>query len=80
MHTPIDAAADTIVELRQGEAFAGFVARLRADGIIDRPQILSWMARLMGQARRAQAGEYAIDKNTTPAELLQRVVQGRVVG
>lgn len=79
MHTPLKAPQGTIVELRQGEAFAGFVTRLQADGIIDRPQILTWTARLLGHARRAQAGEYAIDKGVTPAGLLQRVVQGRVV-
>ncbi len=79
MHTPFKAPQGTIVELRRGEAFAGFVARLQADGIIDRPQILTWTARLLGQARRAQAGEYVIDKGATPAGLLQQVVQGRVV-
>ena len=80
MHTPLNIAEDTVVELRQGEAFVGFVARLRADGIIDRPQILTWTARLSRQARHAQAGEYLIDNQTTPAGLLGQVVQGRVVG
>ncbi|MCZ6856012.1 MAG: endolytic transglycosylase MltG, partial [Gammaproteobacteria bacterium] len=80
LHTPLNATAGTIVELRRGEAFSSFVSRLQADGIIDSPRILTWTARLLGRAHRAQAGEYAIDKTTTPAGLLQQVVEGRVVG
>jgi len=80
MHTPLSTTQNTIIELRHGEAFAGFVARLHVDGIVDKPRILTWTARLLGQARRAQAGEYLIDEGTTGAELLQLLVRGRVIG
>ncbi|MCZ6640729.1 MAG: endolytic transglycosylase MltG [Gammaproteobacteria bacterium] len=79
MHTPLETSENTFIELRHGEPFTGFVARLHLEGIVDKPRILTWTARLLGQARRAQAGEYIIDKGATPAELLQQLVQGRVV-
>jgi len=65
--------------LEPGEPFVRFAGRLAQAGVLDQPRLFSWYARLTGDARRVRAGEYAVEPGDTPASLLARLVEGRVV-
>lgn len=53
--------------------------RLQAEGFIDSARYFVWMARLRGAAHQIQAGEYRIETEATPPQLLAQMVEGRVL-
>jgi UPF0755 protein len=61
-----------------GAPLSRVTADLERDGILTRPQILDWYARLRGEATRIHAGEYRLDAGTTPLRLLDKLVAGQV--
>lgn len=77
--TTLPLTQETRVELNSGESFGRFAQSLAQRGLIDQPELWTWRARLSGEARRVQAGEYLIDPQDTPATLLQRLVRGDVI-
>lgn len=68
-----------VVVLERGEPFARFAWRLHNKGVVAHPRLLTWYARVTGDARRARAGEYAIEQGDSPARLLHKLVAGEVV-
>src|SRR5690606_20759368 len=68
-----------LYEVRPGTAFATVSNELAAQGIIERPRLFRWYARLKGKASRVHAGEYHISAGTTPPALLRKLVAGEVV-
>ena len=68
-----------LYEVRPGAAFAAISRDLAARGIIERPRVFRWYARLKGDAARVHAGEYHIGAGTTPPALLRKLVAGEVV-
>lgn len=80
---PLTIAAEVeqplVVVLQRGEPFTRFVWRLHDKGIVAHPRLLTWYARLTGDARRVRAGEYAIEHGDSPARLLHKLVAGDVV-
>ncbi len=52
---------------------------LQAQGILERPEYLRWMARTEGYASRVRVGEYEFSARTTPREFLEKIVSGKVV-
>ena len=70
---------ERVVTLRSGQSFAGFAAELEADGILHRARVWTLIARLSGDARSVQAGEYRLDPGDTPAVLMDRLLNGQVV-
>lgn len=77
--TPLNVEGRAVVVLERGEAFAHFADRLQRRGIVDHPRLWTLLARLGGDARRVQAGEYEILAGDTPTVLLRRLVAGEVV-
>lgn len=77
--TPLPVDAPAVVVLKAGEPFARFARRLHARGVLAHPRLLTLVARLSGDARRAQAGEYQITAGTTAAGLVAKLVAGDVV-
>ena len=69
---------DVLVELRSGQSFANFAEQLSELGVIEHPQLWAWRARLSGDARRIQAGEYWVRVGDTPRALLARLLAGDV--
>ena len=70
---------DSVVfEISAGSAFATISRDLAARGYIEHPDWFRWYARLTGQAGTVHAGEYLIDADTTPRQLLQMFVGGEV--
>ncbi len=70
---------DYRVELTTGESFSNFAERLAEAGLIEHPRLWSWQARLSGDARKVQAGEYWLRAGDTPRVLLDRLLRGEVV-
>lgn len=80
LSSPIDLDGDSLpFDVRPGMSFAAISSRLAERGVIDRPRVFRWYARLTGKAGAVHAGEYQIDDGVTPYELLDRFVAGDVV-
>jgi UPF0755 protein len=69
----------TTIEVPSGIGFAALAQDLAERGLIDHPLPVRVYARWHGDARRIQAGEYAIDPDTTAASLIDRMVAGEVI-
>lgn len=79
LDTPVSVpSGGTAFEVPPGTPFAAVSRQLAEQGIIDRPQIFRWYARLTGDASRVHAGEYWIEAGLAPSELLQKFVRGDV--
>jgi UPF0755 protein len=76
---PLGHDDEVVVILERGEPFGGFARRLGQLGVIDYPRLWTALARLSGEARRVQAGEYAVRPGDSPGRLLARLVAGDVV-
>jgi UPF0755 protein len=77
---PLPASAGpAVVEVKPGEGLATLARRLAAEGRLDRPRLWVLLGRLEGKASRIRAGEYAVPPGTTPAGLLDLLVEGRVI-
>jgi UPF0755 protein len=68
-----------IFEIAPGVPLAAVAQTLAARGILEHPRLWTWFARRDGLAARIRAGEYAIAPGTSPAALLDQLVEGRVV-
>ncbi|MFC4727065.1 endolytic transglycosylase MltG [Coralloluteibacterium thermophilus] len=75
-----EGSAATSVVIERGDGFAAVLRRLRAEGVTAGHE-LHWKALALetGARGRIKAGEYALDPNLTPRELLLRMAAGRVV-
>jgi len=71
--------APQILEVAPGVPLASVAQALAARGILDHPRLWALIARRDGLAARIQAGEYSIAPGTSPAGLLDQLVEGRVV-
>lgn len=52
---------------------------LQQQELIDNYRLFVWMARLEGKASRLQAGEYRVAPSMTPPQLLQQMIEGKVL-
>jgi len=68
------------LQVESGDSLARVVARLRAAGVAT-GNVAEWqlLARELGAAGRIQVGEYALEPDTTPRDLLERMRDGRVI-
>jgi UPF0755 protein len=79
IHAPMPLAQEGYeLDVERGTSLRLLATRLGAEGILPYPRAFSAYGRLTGQAARIQAGEYELEAGTTPASLLQQLVQGRV--
>ncbi len=77
--SPLAVDGRELIVIERGEAFAHVAGRLHHRGVVDHPRLWTWLARLSGEARRVQAGEYEILAGDSPARVLRRFVDGDVV-
>ena len=68
-----------VFEVRRGQSLKAIARALAAEGVLERPRFLVWLGISRGVAGRIQAGEYRIEPGTRPGELLQRLVEGKVL-
>ncbi|RMF99262.1 MAG: endolytic transglycosylase MltG [Gammaproteobacteria bacterium] len=79
LDAPLQVPADGyLLELPPGTTVTGLTRRLEADRVLGQGWLLAWQARLSGQSRQLQAGEYLVEPGTTPRGLLAQLVAGRV--
>ena len=71
--------APVVVEVASGERVNTLAERLGALGVLDKPQLWAWQARLRGQAGHLRTGEYEIKAHSTPREVLSLLVSGKVL-
>ncbi|MEO8445006.1 MAG: endolytic transglycosylase MltG [Gammaproteobacteria bacterium] len=68
-----------VLDVRSGTAWSALAAQVGTAGLTTHPQVLRAYGRLAGHAGRIRAGEFLLAPGTTPAQLLQQLVAGRVV-
>ncbi|MCS3902638.1 UPF0755 protein [Methylohalomonas lacus] len=79
LHAPMPVAETTTLEIKSGTSLRGLSQELVARGWLAQPYYLLLHARYTGDGGRIKAGEYAVTPGTTPQELLDQIVAGRVV-
>ena len=65
-------------EVAAGTPLTRLATSLNEDGILPHPRLLTWYARLTGDAVRIQAGEYRLERGVTSLGLLEQLVDGDV--
>lgn len=65
-------------EVKAGVSLSRVSNELAGQGLVRRPRILAWYARLRGDATRIHAGEYRIEPGISPVQLLAVLVSGDV--
>jgi UPF0755 protein len=80
LRTPLSVGNEgAVYVVRPGTSLSQLARGLQHQGIITHPHYLAWLARWHGQAQHIRAGEYRIDPGTTPEELLEMLVAGKVI-
>ena len=78
-HGPLSVAEPSVLTIASGDSMADVVTELADRGWVRRPRLLSQALRLRGDARRLQAGEYAVLPGQTLAQLATDLRLGRVL-
>jgi len=79
LNTPLPvAAAQTLFTVPTGTPLSKVTDDLNRQGLLSRPRLLTWYARLSGDATRIHAGEYQVNPGTTPLSLLDKLLDGDV--
>ena len=79
LNSPLNIAeSGVLVDVPTGTSLSTFGEQLSQRGMLDNPMLLTWYARLRGDATRIQAGEYRLMPGATPVSLLSQLVGGRV--
>jgi UPF0755 protein len=77
---PIPLPADgATFEVSAGTPLARLATELGERALLPHPRLLTWYARLTGEATRIQAGEYRVAQGATSLSLLDMLVRGDVV-
>ena len=79
LDAPVHLSAPIRFKVRPGTSFGRIAAELGARGVIAQPRAWVLYARWYGLAPSIKAGEYEIERGTTPRELLKKMVSGQVM-
>ena len=71
--------ADTVVIVPQGAGLNAVARLLEARGVLSGPLLLVVLGRLQGASPRLKAGEYRLRAGSSPQDVLELIVTGRVV-
>lgn len=78
--SPLDvASAEREVVIEPGATLSSVARKLEREGLIRSARYFRWMARFSLREAVVQAGTYRVKPGTTPPELLEQMVEGRVV-
>jgi UPF0755 protein len=72
-------AAPVVFSIAQGESFSDLTARMGSAGIIADAGRFKLIARIRGDDKRLRAGEYQLAAHMTPLQILDTLVQGKVI-
>jgi len=74
---PFEMATSSVdLSVEPGSSPREIAAQVRQAGVEINPALLYWWFRLSGQARQIKAGSYELERGTTPASLLDKLVRG----
>jgi UPF0755 protein len=77
--TPLDIGGDSYrLDVQGGSSMTKVAQELADEGLLQYPRLFGLYGRMSGQAERIQAGEYVFQRGTTPRQLLEQMVSGRV--
>ena len=79
LHQPLRLEATETLVVEPGTSLQALAAGLVARGWLEHPYYLRFHARRTGRGHQIQAGEYAVSPDTTPVQLLDQLIDGRVV-
>ena len=78
--TPLQVPSEPLlIDVPRGTSLRGLSEDLAAQGLIENPYFFLMMAYIRGDAARIKAGEYRLEPGTTPPELLNLLISGKVV-
>jgi len=78
LHSPLQLDTTSTLTVRPGTNLHALAQELVSRGWLEHPYYLRLYARRTGKGGRIQAGEYAIEPGTTPVQLLDQLIAGRV--
>lgn len=70
---------ERILTVMPGEGLQSIARRLADSGLIQSPLKFSLLARIKGYDKKAKTGEYLFSGSMTPAEILEMLVDGKVI-
>lgn len=80
LQQPLAVPADGLVyAVKSGSSLSGLANELRQLGVIEQPRFLTLLGRELDAAHRLQAGEYRLEPDMTPRELMQALIDGDVI-
>jgi UPF0755 protein len=79
VHTPINITKSEELIIPPGATIARIGQELKTRNIIQRANFLRGLAWYRGDTKKIKAGEYLLEANLTPIELLQKMVAGQVI-
>ena len=71
--------AGYVLRIEAGSSLGQIAEKLRRDGVLRTPTLFKAVARLSGEDARILRGEYRLEANTTPADLLALIQSGATV-
>ena len=72
-------ASQAVFVVASGDALGPVTRRLEAEGLIRNARVLELLGRVTGRAASLRAGEYALSADLTAPEILDRIVEGRII-
>ena len=79
LHAPLTVSARATLLVQPGASLTAVSRQLAANGWLARPWYLILEGRWQGVATHIKAGEYAVEPGMTPLQLLDNLVQGKVI-
>lgn len=76
---PLNVYKPTTFAVKSGDTVNTIANRLHAQNIMDSPAAWAGLARIQGDAKSIQIGEYRLEPGITADELLQKMVSGDVI-
>ncbi|HEY9033465.1 MAG TPA: endolytic transglycosylase MltG [Pseudomonadales bacterium] len=79
LSSPLALASEQQVEVLYGDTVYKVAGKLQQQGVLEYPTLWIWYARLFDMGRQLKAGEYRIRPGMSPLELLDDIVNARVI-
>lgn len=79
LHAPLKIDTTETLVIEAGTSLRALARQLVERGWLEHPYYLRFHARRGGNGGRIQSGEYAVEPGTTPVQLLDKLVAGRVI-
>ena len=80
LYSPVSSnEAELYFEVKKGSGFSQVARALQREGLILHPFYWQLLARAKDQAHQIKSGEYRLSFRSSPAEILQKLVNGQVV-